>query len=76
MTYRELKSYASSTAEKRREIEMFIDGIGDPQTRDMFRLRFLLGLKYFQVAMNVGGGISTSGVKMRIYRYVKNSQKN
>ena len=76
MTYRELKSYASSTAEKRREIEMFIDGIDDPQTRDMFHLRFLLGLKYFQVAMNVGGGISTDCVKKRIYRYVKKSQKN
>ena len=73
MTYRELTGYAHADERQRHEVEAFINGIDDPQTRDMFRLRFLLGLKYFQVALNIGNGMSTDCVKKRIYRYIKKS---
>lgn len=74
MTYRKLKSYRTADDVTRAEIDRYIAAVPDPQTRDMFRLRFVTGLKYFQVAMRLGGGMSTDCVKKRIYRYVKNKQ--
>lgn len=71
MTYRELKAYASVDKESRRMIDEYIDGIADPQTREMFHLRFRKGLKYFQVAMRLGGGMTAGCVRMRISRHME-----
>lgn len=71
MTFRRLKNYAHADERERRDIENWIFSIDDPQTQQMFQLKFLLGLKYFQVALNIGGGMTVSCVKMRMYRYIK-----
>lgn len=71
MTYGELKAYSTADDEQRRKVQRFVESVTDPQTRQMFELRFLKGLKYHQVAMQLGGGMSASCVKMRIGRYMK-----
>ena len=49
----------------------FIAGIEDTQTRLIFRLRFLRGYTWKQIARTIGGGNTVSGVKMRYARYME-----
>ena len=49
----------------------FINGIEDNQTRLIFRLRFLRGYTWKQIARTIGGGNTVSGVKMRYARYME-----
>lgn len=51
-------------------IASFIDGIDDAQLRTIFRLRFLRGLAWRDVAANIGGRNTESSVKMVCYRYL------
>ncbi|NBK80154.1 hypothetical protein D5272_16630 [bacterium D16-76] len=52
------------------EIAQYIEGIPDDQARLIFRLRFLRGLSWKEVAAIVGGGNTEPGVKMICYRYL------
>ena len=52
------------------EVSRFIDSIPDDQARLIFRLRFLRGLSWKEVAAIVGGGNTEPGVKMICYRYL------
>lgn len=71
MTPAELRTFPNADPETKAQIIAYISEIPDPQTRQMFELRFLKGLKYHQVAMQLDGGMSASCVKMRIGRYMK-----
>lgn len=51
-------------------ITPFIQTIDDDQTRLIFRLRFLYGLAWKEVAAVVGGRNSEESVKMACYRYL------
>lgn len=51
-------------------IASFIDGIGDARLRTIFRLRFLRGLTWQDVATAIGGGNTEAGVKSVCYRYL------
>lgn len=68
MTIARLATYKIADEETRAEIETYIAGIEDPQTREMFELHFLRGLSYSQTAREIKGKISCSCVKMRITR--------
>lgn len=52
------------------EISRFIDGIPDDQARLVFRLRFLRGLCWGEVAAIIGGGNTEGSVKKICYRYL------
>jgi hypothetical protein len=52
------------------QIMPFIQGIDDDQTRLIFRLRFLRGLAWKEVAAVIGGRNSEDSVKMVCYRYL------
>ena len=45
--------------------------IAAPRTRTIFRLRFIRGLMWCEVAAILGGGNSTYGVKSACYRYLE-----
>ena len=62
---------------RRREamIERFVMSISDNQTRLVFRLRFLRGLSWGEVATMLGGRNSTDGVKKVCYRYLNRLAK-
>ncbi|MBQ9521681.1 MAG: hypothetical protein IJR72_03825 [Oscillospiraceae bacterium] len=49
----------------------FIQGIEDTQTRLIFRLRFLRGCTWKQIARTIGGHNTVNSVKMRYVRYLK-----
>ncbi|WP_409969597.1 hypothetical protein RFF05_06705 [Bengtsoniella intestinalis] len=52
------------------EIKSFIDSIDNDYIRMIFRLRFLRGLTWKQVAAVVGGRNTEDGVKSACYRYL------
>ncbi len=57
---------------KKSEIEHYVNGISDPQTREIFRLRFIKGLTWVQVAVRIGGNTEDS-CRKRVMRYFRNS---
>lgn len=54
------------------KVNAFILAIDDNQTRLIFRLRFLRGLTWKEVATVVGGRNTEEAVKMVCYRYLGN----
>lgn len=52
------------------EISRFIDTIPDDQARLIFRLRFLRGLAWGEVAEIIGGGNTENSVKKICYRHL------
>lgn len=52
-------------------LERYIAGIEDSLTRQAFTDRFVYGLPWGQVAMRMGGGNTSDGVRMMCYRYLK-----
>lgn len=56
---------------QRGRVARYIDGIADDQARLIFRLRFLRGLSWGEVAAVVGGGNTENGVKCVCYRYLQ-----
>ena len=53
------------------EVKAFIGTIGDSKTRLIFRLRFLCGCKWDEVADLIGGGNTDNAVKHICYRYLQ-----
>ena len=51
-------------------LEQQINTIHDPLVRQIIALRYIDGLPWQQVANNIGGGISVSGVRMILDRYL------
>ena len=56
---------------KKQEIENFIDNIEDSLTRRIFRLRFVEGKNWVQVAVRIGGDNTPDGVRMAVKRYLQ-----
>lgn len=56
---------------ERARLERWISAIPDSLTRRIFMYRFVDGMTWLQVAMNIGGGNSESAVKMLCHRYLK-----
>ena len=52
------------------EIAAFVQTIRDPHIRTVFRLRFLRGLEWGEVADVIGGGNTASAVSNACYRYI------
>ena len=52
-------------------LERYISSIPDSLTRQVFSLRFVNGLTWYQTAQHVGGGNSEDSVRQRVYRYLK-----
>lgn len=57
-------------AAEEEDISAWIGSIEDPLTRQIFRLRFLCGLPWADVAQTVGGRNTASSVKMVCSRYL------
>ena len=51
-------------------VEAYIQTIEDSLTRMIFRLRFIRGMVWKEVAAAIGGGNTEAGVKMACYRYI------
>lgn len=67
-----LLSRLSVLKAEQRACEEYINGIEDWQTRKMFKLRFLKGKSWIQVAQKVGGNTADS-CRMKVKRFL---QKN
>lgn len=60
---------------ERCRLERYIANIPDSLTRQIFALRFINGLNWYQIAMHVGGGNTEDSVRQRVYRYLKSTQE-
>lgn len=58
-------------ATEEKDISSWISSIDDPLTQQLFRLRYLCGLKWAEVAQTVGGRNTEVGVKAACDRYMK-----
>lgn len=67
----EIQRIETELAEQEPEIAAFIASIRDGQTRTIFRLRFLRGMSWNEIASVMGGGNTASGARMICRRYVK-----
>lgn len=56
---------------ERNRLERYIADIPDSLTRQVFTLRFINGLHWYQVAMSIGGGNTEDSVKKVCYRYLR-----
>lgn len=59
---------------ERNRLERYIADVEDSLTRWILTLRFINGLPWEQVALHIGGGNTTEGVKKRCYRYLKSTE--
>ena len=55
---------------ERSRLERYIADIPDSLTRQIFTLRFINGLSWYQVAMHIGGGNTEDSVRMACNRYL------
>ena len=60
---------------ERNRLERYIADIPDSLTRQIFTLRFINGLTWYQVAMHIGGGNTEDSVRKTCDRYLS-AQKN
>lgn len=60
---------------ERNRLERYISSIPDSLTRQIFALRFINGLNWYQTAMHIGGGNTEDSVRQRVYRYLKSTQE-
>lgn len=52
-------------------LQKYIDGIGDPITRQIFTYRFVNGLTWEQVAANIDAKMTAESARVSCYRYLK-----
>ena len=55
---------------ERNRLERYISDIPDSMTRQIFALRFINGLTWYQVAAHIGGGNTEDSVRMACNRYL------
>lgn len=65
-----LTALRTAVAESEARVSPFIDSIEDVVTATIFRLRFLKGLEWKDVAAVVGGRNTAETVKKQCYRYL------
>lgn len=70
----EIKALQEEIAVHEATILSFIQSIPDPRTRTIFRLRFLRGLQWKEVAGAIGGRNSISAVKATCYRFIQKQE--
>lgn len=58
-------------ATEEKDISAWIGNIDDPLIQQLFRLRYLCGLQWAEVAQTVGGRNTEGGVRIACYRYLK-----
>lgn len=54
----------------------FVAGIKDSQTRQIIFLRFIKGMTWGQVALKIGGGNTSDGVRKRAVRYIESDMSD
>lgn len=72
----EIDRLKREVANREEVILTFIRSVGDPQLRLIFRLRFIRGLTWGEVAAIIGGRNSEDAVKSSVYRFLNSESCN
>jgi len=70
-TKAEIECLQAEIVRSEAEVAAWIGTIEDMQTRIIFRLRYIRGGTWKEVAALIGGGNTEQGVKNRAYRYIQ-----
>ena len=70
----DVKRLAKEVAASQQRINLFCDQIQDNRCKLIFRLRFLSGMSWDEVAFTIGGGNTADTVRMAAYRYLQTPQ--
>lgn len=54
----------------------YIEGVADPHVQRMLELKYIDGYSWTKVALTIGGGNTSDGVRMACKRYVEKKPKN
>ena len=57
------------------QVEIFVNSIKDSHIRRIIRFRFIDGMTWRQVAINMGGGNNEGSVKMAFQRFMERKEK-
>ena len=57
------------------QVEIFVNSIEDSHIRRIIRFRFIDGMTWRQVAINMGGGNNEGSVKMAFQRFMERKEK-
>ena len=60
--------------EEEERLRKFIERERDPQMRLILTLRFIREMSWTSIAMTIGGGNTSSGIRGRYYRWLKQQQ--
>lgn len=60
--------------EEETRLREFIERERDPQIRIILTLRFIREMSWTSIAMTIGGGNTSSGIRGRYYRWLKQQQ--
>ena len=71
-----IRAKISLCMHERNRLERYIADIPDSLTRQIFALRFINGLSWVHIALDVGGGNTEEGVRKRVYRYLEQEKKS
>lgn len=66
-----LQSLENELIEKIDEVEQFIRGIEDSRMRRIISFRFIDGMTWEQVGINMGGGNNADNIKKAFYRFME-----
>ena len=66
-----LENVIAKRLKERHNIHKLFQGIPDPQTRDIFILRYIDCLEWQDIAAKIGGGNTAGSVIMRARRYLE-----
>ena len=66
-----MRERRNKLAKLRVEVEQFLMAVDDPHMASLLRLRYIKGLKWEDVAAQIGGGNSVSGVRSAVERFLK-----
>lgn len=67
----QIECYDAEMIKRKPRIETFITGIDDIFIRTIFRLRFVQGLRWKEVAALMGGSNTDESMKATCYRYLR-----
>ena len=71
----QIECYDAEMSRHKSNIETFIAGIDDIFIRTIFRLRFIQGLRWKEVAALMGGANTDESMKAACYRYLRKLKK-
>lgn len=71
----ELEHKKAACEQKRTDAVRYIASVSDSITRQAMELRYIDGYGWMRAAMEIGGGNTADGLRMRVYREIRKNHR-